>query len=209
MPGPWTRPGDRFGKEIVMKLKNVLVILVALVFVFASSCKERGEDEEQENAALKAKGQVVEKAEAEEADEAEEAEEGEEGEEAAAPVVNLEILPAVVLEAFKTAYPQAVIKGTDKETENGVTYYEIESVDGETARNLLYTADGKVHEIEEAIEPGALPVAVRQAVEAAYPGCKILKAEVTTEGGKTYELQIEAAGKTMGVTVGPDGKMIK
>jgi len=75
----------------------------------------------------------------------EEDEEKEEAGENKAP--DLKILPAAVLDAFKTAYPKAVIKGTSKETEKGVTYYEIESVDGKLNRDLLYTADGKAAEI--------------------------------------------------------------
>jgi hypothetical protein len=196
-----------------MKLRNLLVMLVAVVFLFAVGCKERSEEAEQANAGIKAQGEAVEKAESEEAEEneeeAEENEQAEEGEAGARAVVDLKILPAAVLEAFKTAYPQAVIKGTDKETENGVTYYEIESVDGEINRNLLYTADGKVFEIEEAIAPEALPAAVLQALDKAYPGYKILKAEVTTEGGKSYELQIQVDGQKIGVAVDPSGKIIK
>ena len=74
-----------------------------------------------------------------------------------AKAVDLKILPPAVLKAFKTAYPNAVITGASKETENGVTLYEVESVDGKLNRDLLYTADGKATEIEETIAPENLP----------------------------------------------------
>ena len=160
-----------------------------------------GADEEEE----KGKGQVAEKAEAEEKEEAEEG-----GEAKVAAAVDLKILPPAVLGAFQKAYPKAVIKGTSKEVEKGVTYYEVESVDGKMRRDLLYTADGKAVEVEEAIAPGALPPAVIKALDKAYPGYKILKAEdMLKDGKKLFELAIEVNGKKMGVTIGPTGKIIQ
>jgi uncharacterized membrane protein YkoI len=151
-----------------------------------------------------------EKAEEEEMGEKAEAEETEEAEGAKSAAVDLKILPPSVLNAFKLAYPNAVIKGTSKETEKGVTYYEIESVDGKLNRDLLYTADGKAVEVEEAIVPGALPPAVLQALAKAYPGYKILKAEDLVKGGQKYfELQIQVKDKKIGVTIDPSGKIIE
>ena len=108
--------------------------------------------------------------------EQEEAEEGKEG------MVDLKILPNAVLSAFKAAYPNAVIRGTSKETEKGTTYYEVESVDGKLNRDLLYTADGKVVEIEESIAATDLPTAVQKTLAKDYPGAKVLKAERMTKG---------------------------
>lgn len=120
------------------------------------------------------------------------------------------VLPESVLSAFHTAYPHAVIKGTSKETEKGVTYYEVESVDGKMKRDLLYTADGKAVEVEEAMVPGALPPAVLQALAKAYPGYKILNAEDIAKGGqKFFELQIQVKHKKIGVTIDPSGKIIE
>lgn len=121
-----------------------------------------------------------------------------------------EVLPPTVLDAFKKAYPKAVIRGASKETEKGVTYYEVESVDGKMNRDLLYTADGKAVDVEEAIAPGALPAAVVKALAKAYPGYKILKAEdMLKDGQKLFELQIQINGKKMAVTLDPDGKIIQ
>jgi hypothetical protein len=147
----------------------------------------------------------------EEKEEAEENEEAEEaGEAKVAAAVDLKILPPAVLEAFKKAYPKAVIRGVSKETEKGVTYYEVESVDGKMNRDLLYTADGKAVEVEEAVAPGALPAAVTKALDKAYPGCKILKAEdMLKDGQKLFELVIQVKGKKQDVTIDPDGKILR
>ncbi len=121
-----------------------------------------------------------------------------------------EVLPPTVLDAFKKAYPKAVIRGASKETEKGVTYYEVESVDGKMNRDLLYTADGKTVEVEEAIAPGALPAAVVKTLAKTYPGYKILKAEdMLKDGQKLFELEIQVNGKKMGVTLDPTGKIIQ
>jgi uncharacterized membrane protein YkoI len=146
----------------------------------------------------------------EEGEENEEAEEAGEKEGIKPAAVDLKILPPAVLNAFKAAYPHAVIKGTSKETEKGVTYYEVESVDGKLNRDLLYTADGKAAEIEEAIPPESLPAAVTQALAKAYPGYKVLKAEsMTKDGQKLFELRIQVNDKKIGVTIDPAGKIIK
>lgn len=147
---------------------------------------------------------------AEEDEESGEEAEAEEKEEIKPAAVDLNILPAAVLSAFQTAYPHAVIKGTSKETEKGVTFYEIESIDGMMKRDLLYTADGKAVEVEEAMAPGALPPAVLQALAKVYPGCKILNAEDIAKGGqKFFELQIQVKGKKIGVTIDASGKIIE
>jgi uncharacterized membrane protein YkoI len=139
-----------------------------------------------------------------------EAEEKEEAEEARPAAVDLKILPPAVLNAFKTAYPNAVIKGTSKETEKGVTYYEIESVDGKLNRDLLYTADGKAAEIEEAVAASDLPAVVQQTLAKEYPGAKILKAERLTKGDqKLFELQIQVKDKKVSVQIDSHGKIIE
>jgi len=147
----------------------------------------------------------------EEGEEKAEAEENEEkGEAKPAHVVDLKILPAAVLNAFRTTYPNAVIKGTSKEVEKGVTYYEVESVDGKLNRDLLYTADGKAVEIEVIIAPESLPTAVLQALGKAYPGYKILKAEdMIKNGRRLYELRIQVKDKKIGLTVDPNGEIFE
>jgi uncharacterized membrane protein YkoI len=124
--------------------------------------------------------------------------------------VDLKILPPAVLKAFQAAYPKAVIKAASKETENGLTLYEVESVDGQINRDLLYTADGKATEIEETVAPENLPAPVKQTLAKEYPGAKVLKAEILTKDGiKLFELSIQAKDKTVEATIDPQGKIIK
>jgi hypothetical protein len=212
-----------------MKWRILLVLFVAAAFLFSVSCKEKEGAEGPEKAEVKAKTESVEKGEkAEISEKAEKAEIGEkeekeeeeeeenekaeagEKEEATRPALDLKVLPEAVLSAFKAAYPNAVIKAASKEVENGVTQYEIESLDGTLARDLLYAPDGKVIEVEEAIAAKDLPAVVVATLAKEYPGYEFVKAETLTKGAvKQFEISIKVKDKTLGVTIDPTGKIVE
>lgn len=125
--------------------------------------------------------------------------------------INARQLPPAVSAAFHAAYPKAVIKGAAEEVENGVTCYEIESVDGNTRRDLLYSADGKVVEMEESMDAAALPGAVSRKIAETYPGGKIEKAEKTTDqsGKIRYELLVLSGEKRFEISLDPAGKILE
>ena len=101
-------------------------------------------------------------------------------------------LPAAVVSAFEKAYPKAVIKGIDKEKENGVTYYELETMDGKIARDFLYATDGTVFEMEETISATEIPELVVKTLRTSYADYKIVKAEKVTKGAEvSYELALK------------------
>jgi hypothetical protein len=200
-----------------MKLRNLAALLIAAAFLFAVGCKDKAKEEAAEKAEMKVKAADSEKKEAvekkdakEEGEEKEEAEEKGEKAEAKPAVLDLKVLPEAVLAAFKAAYPKAEIKGASKEVENGVTQFEVESVDGKLNRDLLYAADGKVIEMEETTAPENLPDAVKKTLAANFPGAKVLKAEILTKAGvKSFELSLQNKDKKMGVTIDPAGKIVE
>jgi hypothetical protein len=119
-------------------------------------------------------------------------------------------LPAPVLSAFQRAYPKATIKGLSTETEEGKTYFEIESVEGRVKRDLLYLADGTVAEIEESVAAADLPVPVKAAVEARHAKGKIAKAEKSTRGAVvSYDVVIRSGKTTFEMSLDPAGKVLK
>ena len=119
-------------------------------------------------------------------------------------------VPPPVLTAFEKAYPHAKIRGTSNEVENGKTYFEIESMDGNQARDILYLADGTVTEIEEVVAVGTLPEAVRTAIGKEFPKAKIAKAEKTTKGTDiSYEVHVSLGSKRGSVVVDPSGKVLE
>jgi uncharacterized membrane protein YkoI len=120
------------------------------------------------------------------------------------------VLPEAVLSAFKIAYPKAEIKTVSRETDKGVTYYEVESVDGKQQRDILYAVDGKAAEIEETLDPATLPEVVAQTLSKKFPGAKVLKAEaLTKDGQKSFEVQIRLQGKKKEVVIDASGKIVE
>lgn len=117
-------------------------------------------------------------------------------------------LPAAVADAFKKAYPDAVISASSKETENGKTVYEVESVDKGLNRDLVYAADGTVLECEEPIAEADIPAPVVAALRQLYPKATITKAEKTTKGqALQYDLALKGAPKPEASFL-PDGKPV-
>src|SRR6267142_1176598 len=92
-------------------------------------------------------------------------------------------VPAAVIAAFKSAYPQATIRGYAKEKENGKVFYEVESIEGQTHRDILYNPDGTVAEVEEGIAIGDLPAGAREAMLAMHPKAVVTSAEKITRDG--------------------------
>ena len=118
-------------------------------------------------------------------------------------------LPKAILDAFKKAYPTAVIKNVAEEKESGKTTWEVESTDRGMARDLVYNPDGTVVDIEEEVAAASLPPAVTAALKAKYPKAIITKAEKLTTG-KTfaYELTITGAGEVKSIELTADGKAV-
>jgi hypothetical protein len=119
-------------------------------------------------------------------------------------------IPGAVMKAFTAQYPQAAIKGQAIEKEKKSTYYEIESVDGKTKRDLLYTPEGKVVEIEETIDPSTLTDAMKSAIGQEYPKGKILTAEkVTRDSVVTFEVQVRVGKKSAELSFDASGTRLK
>ncbi len=123
--------------------------------------------------------------------------------------ISMKELPPAVLNSFHKTYPKAKIKGLSTETEKGKTYFEIESMDGTTRRDLLYTPDGKAAEIEETIPSSELPKGSVQAIEKKIPGAKITHAERNIRGTKTtYELSVMSMKAKYEVVLDNAGKIV-
>jgi len=119
-------------------------------------------------------------------------------------------VPAAVLAAFETAYPKATIKRFIKEMDKGQIVYELETIEGKTTRDIIYSADGKMLLLEESVNLSDLPPAVKAALDKKHPGEKILRSEKVIKGSVTgYEFQIEHNGKTIEVVFDSMGNELK
>jgi uncharacterized membrane protein YkoI len=119
-------------------------------------------------------------------------------------------VPAAVMSAFRTAYPNATIRGYAREKENGKVFYEIESREGTTTRDVLFNPDGTVAEVEESVAASDLPAEVQQAFKEKYPKAVITRAEKTTAGDKvSYEVVARQGKRKVTLEVDSSGRVLK
>lgn len=115
-------------------------------------------------------------------------------------------VPQPVTNAFRAAYPNATISDISIEKKDGRDYYEIESLDGSVRRDLLYTADGSVFEIEEQISVKDLPRVVADSLSARFPRTELKKAERITRGDTVeYEVLLEDGENNLEVLLDSHG----
>lgn len=129
---------------------------------------------------------------------------------ATAQTMTKEQLPKAIVSAFEKVYPTATFKAASVEKDGGKTCYEIESMDGAQARDIIYAADGTVIEIEESITPASLPTSVAQALSTRFPNAPIKKAEKLIRGVVVeYEVVIALGKQHKEVIVDEKGKILK
>ncbi len=119
-------------------------------------------------------------------------------------------VPPAVLSAFQKSYPKATIKGIAEERKDGKIYYEIESLDGKTSRDLLYQADGSVAEIEEGMAFADLPEAIKTTVNSKYPKAKITEVEKVLKGTDvSYGVALKSAKGKVELSLDASGKVLQ
>jgi len=124
--------------------------------------------------------------------------------------ISCDAVPGAVRAAFEKAFPKATIKECAKEVEKGKTAYEISSTEGETHRDVLFHADGRLIVIEEAIPIDSAPDTVQRAVRKMYPGAEIRLAEkITRDGAVLYEFKVKHRGKHVEIVFDSAGNEVK
>lgn len=118
-------------------------------------------------------------------------------------------VPAAVIAAFKAAYPQATIRGYAREKENGKLFYEVESIEGQTTRDVLYHPDGTVAVIEESIPLSDLPTDAHESIRRSYPKAVVTKAEkIIRDGLIEYEAHAKLGKKRIELKFDANGKLL-
>src|SRR5262245_21396908 len=119
-------------------------------------------------------------------------------------------VPAAVRQAFAKAFPKATIKTCAKEVEKGRTSYEISSTEGDTRRDVLFYADGRLIVVEEVIAFGSVPEPVQRAVKERYPGGEVtLTEKLIRDGAVTYEFRIRDGSKHVEIVLDGGGNEVK
>ena len=92
-------------------------------------------------------------------------------------------LPPLVAEAADRAAKGASIQGYVTEVENGERVYEAETVLKGQTRDLQFTKDGTLTEVEEEVSFESLPRQVQTALKQKARGAQIQKIESLTKRG--------------------------
>jgi hypothetical protein len=119
-------------------------------------------------------------------------------------------MPASVITSFQKNFPDAIVRGYDKETEDGVTSYEVEATIGDIKKDIQFDAEGNVIEIEETMNTADLPEKVVTAINNKYSNPTILKSEKVTKGADIlYEVLIKAKKKKYEVRLDKEGNIVE
>jgi hypothetical protein len=119
-------------------------------------------------------------------------------------------LPAAVQKAAQEQSEGATIRGYTTEVENGEQKYEVETTFHGHSRDVTFSPEGKVLEIEQQMLLADLPPEVRDGLRVKAGGGTITRIESLTKDGKlvAYEAQVSTGGKRSEIQIGPDGKTL-
>ncbi|MCU1238762.1 MAG: hypothetical protein JWP63_6729 [Candidatus Solibacter sp.] len=130
---------------------------------------------------------------------------------AAAKGLQLKDLPAAVQKTVTEQTKGAEIKNIAKETEKGVTQYEIETLVNGKHRDFNVDTKGGLIVVEEEVSLDSIPAPAKAAIEKKVAGGKLGMVETVTKGSVTlYEAAYTTkAGKKGAVLVKADGTETK
>ena len=117
-------------------------------------------------------------------------------------------LPPAVQKAAQEHNKGATVKGYSQDNENGQLEYEMEMTVNGHSKDVAFSPDGSVLEVEEQAEMAALPASVQSGLKNKADKGSITKVESITKHGAivAYEAQVRTMGKHSEIQVGPDGK---
>ncbi len=126
--------------------------------------------------------------------------------------LKIEDLPAPVQETVRNETKTAKLAGLSKETEKGKVVYRVETKVGNSTRELVVNAAGKVTAVEEEISINSVPAAAREIIEKRAAGGQIKRVEMVMAPGEVapfYQAMIETKGKSSEVAVNANGSRHK
>lgn len=123
-------------------------------------------------------------------------------------------VPAAVLQAFKSAYPNAEVRGYTEEAEGGKKLYEISFTNEGKRIDAAYASDGKLLELEETIANEDLPAAALQELQKQFNAFELKRVEKVLKGERLlYEAKVDVTrdGATTRheLVFAEDGKLLK
>ena len=119
-------------------------------------------------------------------------------------------LPPAVREAFRDAYPEAEVTAVTRENRDGKFLYHVQSIEGQTRRDLVYSADGDLVESQESLPPEEIPEAVRETMEDQCPNGALLLVRETQRGSEvTYFLRMACGEYRVNLVIDSSGQLLE
>ena len=120
-------------------------------------------------------------------------------------------LPAAVQAKSHDVAAGATIHSCVKETAGSKTTYEVEMTLDGRGKDVTFSAIGDVLEVEQQVDPAALPQPVAAAFQKASGGAPLGKVESVTHRGVvvSYEGTVNRGGKHVELAFAPDGTAMK
>lgn len=119
-------------------------------------------------------------------------------------------IPVAILKAFQNEYPDAKITGFEQKTDDSVTVYEIECVVGDTEKDVILSAKGKIIQVEQEIAVSSLPESVSKAALSAFPGAEIEEAEmISRDSIVEYEIVLKIGEKEIEALISANGTIVE
>ncbi len=118
-------------------------------------------------------------------------------------IIKFSEAPDAVKAAARKLTSEANITRVIRESDEGITTYEIEYTDAGTKWAAIISASGDVMETERTVATGSLPAAAAAAIRKEMPSANIGTVQVVTktyyeveitESGKKREIKVDAAG---------------
>jgi len=121
--------------------------------------------------------------------------------------VFLEETPAAVQKIIKDTVGAGKLGEIDKSVEDGQTEFDVEMTSAAAKRHFTVGADGKL--LSREISLADAPAPVQKTLQAELKGAKIETIELNfEEDPPSYEIDATRAGKSVELTIAPDGDII-
>jgi hypothetical protein len=126
--------------------------------------------------------------------------------------IPLDQVPQACRDHAEKLVPGGTSVGAEREWAAGEVYHEVLREKDGVRHEILMKDDGTVVGTEESLPQGA-PAAVLKAVEAAFPGSRLVVAEKVTgveaRGADEFHVKVEIDGEVQRVSVSPEGKVLR
>ena len=130
----------------------------------------------------------------------------------AAAALAMKDLPPAVQKTVQELTKGATVNRISKETEDGKTHYEVETIVNGKHRDLEIDTKGVLTEVEDETDIASVPPPAKATIGKKAMGGRVVLVETVTAGGSivAYEAEyIDKNGRKREVRVKPDGTEVK